>query len=160
MKSADNAIADRYKPILAELEEILRSEKDTTSIFKAVCNLLHHSIPHYTWVGIYILEDKTLRLKAYNGPAATEHTEIQIGRGVCGEAAKTGRTERVPDVSKDPRYLQCFLSTKSEIVVPIKDSRHVYGEIDIDSDELDSFSSADEIFLESVAQRLVPTARS
>jgi L-methionine (R)-S-oxide reductase len=72
---------------------------------------------------------------------------------VCGFAAKAGRTEIVSDVSKDPRYLQCFLSTKSEIVVPISNQGKVVGEIDIDSDQLDAFSSVDREFLEAVARK-------
>jgi len=32
-------------------------------------------------------------------------------------AAASGRTEVVDDVSADPRYLVCFPSTRSEIVV-------------------------------------------
>ena len=57
------------------------------------------------------------------------------------------------DVAKDPRYLQCFLSTKAEIVVPILNQGKVVGEIDIDSDQLDAFSSVDKEFLEAVARK-------
>ncbi|MDE1857613.1 MAG: GAF domain-containing protein [Thaumarchaeota archaeon] len=121
---------------------------------EAVVKLLNASVPGYTWVGIYVVEGKDLVLDAWSGPAATEHTRIPIGKGVCGFAAKAGKTEIVSDVSKDPRYLQCFLSTKSEIVVPIMDHDSVAGEIDIDGDRLDAFSSLDREFLEAVAKKL------
>ena len=39
------------------------------------------------------------------------------------------------NVRKDNRYLACFITTKSEIVVPIKRNNIVIGEIDIDSDK-------------------------
>ena len=116
--------------------------------------MLNASVPGYTWVGIYVVDGKDLVLDAWSGPAATEHTRIPIGKGVCGFAAKAGRTEIVSDVSKDPRYLQCFLSTKSEIVVPIMNQGSVAGEIDIDGDRLDAFSSLDREFLEAVAKKL------
>ena len=58
---------------------------------------------------------------------------------MCGAAAESGRTEIVGDVSADPRYLACFASTKSEIVVPIFDGGEVIGEIDIDGSDLDAF---------------------
>jgi len=96
---------------------------------------------------------KDLVLDAWSGAAATEHTRIPIGKGVCGFAAKAGKTEIVSDVSRDPRYLQCFLSTKSEIVVPISNQGTVVGEIDIDSEHLDAFSSLDREFLEAVARK-------
>ena len=108
-------------------------------------------LPGYTWAGIYIIEGADLVLKAWWGPQPTEHTRIPVGTGVCGAAAKSGRTEVVGDVSKDPRYLECFPTTKSEIVVPIKDGTRVYGEIDVDSDVLDAFGSEDQTFLEKLA---------
>src|SRR5437763_2638754 len=73
--------------------------------------------PHYSWIGIYLVAGHDLVLGPWRGPAATEHVRIPIGQGVCGAAAQSGRTELVPDVSRDPRYLQCFLDTRSEIVV-------------------------------------------
>lgn len=116
--------------------------------------LLNSSVPTYSWVGLYAVDEKDLVLDAWSGPAATEHTRIPIGKGVCGFAAKAGRTEIVSDVSKDPRYLQCFLSTRAEIVVPIFKEGVVIGEIDIDSDQLDAFSSLDREFLEAVAKKV------
>jgi L-methionine (R)-S-oxide reductase len=62
----------------------------------------------------------------------------------------------VPDVSADPRYLACFASTKSEIVVPIFDGREVIGEIDIDGSDLDAFDETDARFLEEIAAFLAP----
>jgi GAF domain-containing protein len=120
---------------------------------EAIVKLLNNTVPTYSWVGIYVVEGTDLVLDAWSGPAATEHTRIPVGKGVCGYAAKSGRTEIVSDVSKDPRYLQCFLSTKSEIVVPVTVQGSVVGEIDIDSDQLDAFSSVDREFLEAVAKK-------
>lgn len=115
--------------------------------------VLNSTVPTYSWVGIYMVDGDILVLDAWSGPSATEHTRIPIGKGVCGFAAKAGRTEIVSDVSKDPRYLQCFLSTKSEIVVPISSGGKVVGEVDIDSESLDAFSSVDKEFLEAVARK-------
>ena len=121
---------------------------------EATVKFLKSVIPGYSWVGVYIVEGKDLVLDAWSGPAATVHTRIPIGTGICGFAAKAGRTEIVSDVRKDPRYLQCFLSTRSEIVVPIFREKKVVGEIDIDSDQLDAFTSLDREFLEAIARRL------
>jgi len=119
----------------------------------ALVKALNSSVPTYSWVGVYAVEGKDLVLDAWSGPAATEHTRIPIGKGVCGFAAKAGRTEIVSDVSKDTRYLQCFLSTRAEIVVPVFKGDAVIGEIDIDSDQLDAFSTLDKEFLEAVARK-------
>jgi L-methionine (R)-S-oxide reductase len=121
---------------------------------QAVVDYLHDHVPHYSWVGIYWVEGSDLVLGAWNGPEATEHTRIPIGIGVCGAAAASGTTEVVGDVSLDPRYLACFPSTRSEIVVPIFSDGTVIGEIDIDSSALDAFGPDDQRFLERVAELL------
>ncbi len=121
-----------------------------------VVDLLHDRFPPYDWVGIYWVEGSDLVLGPWTGPQPTEHTRIPIGTGVCGAAAESGRTEIVGDVSSDPRYLACFASTKSEIVVPIFDGGEVIGEIDIDGSDLDAFDTTDARFLEEIAAFLVP----
>ena len=120
----------------------------------AAVRLLNEKVQSYAWAGIYLLNGNELRLDAWSGPEATQHLTIPLGKGVCGFAAKAGRTEIVSDVSRDSRYVECFLSTKSEIVVPILDRGKVLGEIDIDSDVLDAFSTLDKEFLEAVAKKL------
>jgi len=110
--------------------------------------------PHYSWVGIYWLEGDVLRLGPWSGREATEHVEITLGKGICGSAAASGRMENVPDVGNDSRYLSCFLSTRSEIVVPIFSRGRVIGEIDIDSDAAAAFGEEDERFLSLVADWL------
>jgi L-methionine (R)-S-oxide reductase len=142
---------EQAKELLVRLDSVVGNTKGKAAR-EAIVSLLN-SVPSYTWVGIYSVEGKDLVLDAWSGPAATEHTRIPIGKGVCGFAAKAGKTEIVSDVSKDPRYLQCFLSTKSEIVVPIFNQSSVVGEIDIDGDQLDAFSSLDREFLEAVAKK-------
>lgn len=121
---------------------------------QAVADYLRHHFPAHSWVGMYWVDGSDLVLGPWNGPEATEHTRIPIGTGVCGAAAASGRTEIVPDVSKDPRYLACFPSTKSEIVVPIFAEGKVIGEIDIDGSELNAFGPAEQLFLERVAEVL------
>ena len=121
-----------------------------------VVDLLHDRCPSYDWVGIYWVDGPDLVLGPWTGPEATEHTRIPIGTGICGAAAESGRTEIVGDVDADPRYLSCFASTRSEIVVPIFDGRTVVGEIDIDGSDVDAFDGTDARFLEEVAALLAP----
>jgi len=115
---------------------------------------LVNNFNHYSWLGIYLVEGNDLVLGPWKGPNATEHTRIPIGQGICGSAATSGKTEIISDVNADSRYLSCFISTKSEIVVPIKRENKVIGEIDIDSDIKDAFTVDDKIFLEKIADML------
>jgi GAF domain-containing protein len=141
--------------LLDTLTTLIRSETDFDKAAQDVCRKLRESVPHFNWVGIYMIEgDDTLVLKAWDGPAATEHVRIPIGQGICGLAVREGRTVIVDDVNKDPRYLACFLNTRSEIVVPIFAGGKVVGEIDIDSDKPSAFAAVDRQLLEAVAEEL------
>ncbi len=129
-------------------------QKDTSNVLQQVVNFLQKHFKQYNWVGIYVIQNDVLVLGPWRGKEATEHVRIPIGRGVCGSAAQRGKTEIVDDVSKDNRYLSCFLSTRSEIVVPIKKGIKVVGEIDIDSDVFAAFDKNDVAFLEKIADML------
>ncbi|MGA2665602.1 MAG: GAF domain-containing protein [Nitrososphaerales archaeon] len=152
MKNERHLDRAKAKELLVEVEAAAASASGSEARQKVV--KLLNGVPTYNWVGIYLVKGNDLRLAAWSGPAATVHTSIPIGKGVCGWAAKSGRTEIVSDVSKDPRYLECFANTKSEIVVPIHLDGRVVGEIDVDSDELNAHSSTDREFLEAVAAKI------
>lgn len=123
---------------------------------QAIVDLLAENFEHYSWVGIYVVVGGELLLGPWQGPEATEHVRIAVGQGICGAAAASGRTEIVEDVGEDDRYLACFASTRSEIVVPIVCDGAVVGEIDIDSDKPSAFGEADRLLLEQVAILLAP----
>ena len=125
-----------------------------TLLLQNVVTYLYDNFDKYSWVGIYLVNGDDLILGPWKGDQATEHIRIPIGKGICGSAAASGRTEIVPDVNTDERYLACFVSTKSEIVVPIKKYGRTIGEIDIDSDKKDAFKRADKEFLEKIADML------
>ena len=127
--------------VLVQLKSALSSEFADQALKNSV-KLLRENFEYYDWVGIYLVKDDSLVLAAYSGEAETEHVKIPIGQGICGLAAKQGETIIVPDVNEDSRYLMCFPSTRSEIVVPIKGTK-VLGEIDIDSNRLSAFNEQD-----------------
>ncbi len=139
---------------LAEIEAIL--DRDGDDVLGEVVESLHDGFEHYSWLGIYLVEGDDLVLGPWKGPEATEHVRIPVGQGICGAAAATGETEIVDDVNADSRYLSCFPSTRSEIVVPIAHEGRVVGEIDIDSDQPAAFGEDDRAFLERVAALIAP----
>ncbi len=142
-----------YDEVATRLEKIIRSGSQRKAITDFVCRELR-KIPHYSWVGIYEVAGSDLVLTSWSGPSATQHIRIPIGQGICGAAAASKETVVVPDVSKDARYLQCFLNTRSEMVVPILKDGSAKAELDVDSDQLDPFGDADRQFLDWVAQEL------
>lgn len=126
---------------------------DAQSAMQRAVEHLKAQLPHYTWVGIYLLEGQELVLGPFLGKPSP-HARIPLNRGICGAAASQQQTIIVDDVNSDPRYLACSLETKSEIVVPIMRDGQVLGEIDIDSDRPAAFGADDQRLLETVALAL------
>ena len=136
--------------VLEAVDAVVAEDGDARMMMDRVVEVLKERIPHYTWVGIYLLEGHELVLGPYRGKPSP-HTRIPLGRGICGAAATEKATIIVDDVNEDPRYLACSIETRSEIVVPIMRGDEVLGEIDIDSDRAAAFTYADRELLEQVA---------
>jgi len=140
---------EELKPKVTEITTnsvISREEK-----LLKICELLSDSIDYYNWVGFYFAspETKTLHLGPYVG-APTDHTVIPFGKGICGQVAVSNSNFVVPDVVAQDNYIACSFTVKSEIVVPLFVNGENIGQIDIDSHVINSFTEADERFLEFV----------
>ena len=129
----------------------------------------------YNWSGIYRLEGDTLVLDEYVG-AATDHTHIPVGRGVCGTAVAERANQVIEDVRELENYLACSLQTRSELVVLIYEAvpaetpiptlpplarssqqgegLKILGQIDIDGHQVGAFDSTDEALLTEMAKIL------
>jgi len=109
----------------------------------------------FDWVGVYLLneDDQELWLHNYIGEP-TEHAKIAVGEGVCGRAVAERTNQNVPDVSEEENYLACSPDTQSELVILIRAGDEIFGQIDIDSDEKDTFTEDDEVALIGVADKL------
>ena len=140
-----------FDKIKAELLKV--AHLSGKEVQKRTVEVLDQQVPYYNWTGFYWMNDvkSQLELGAYVG-AATDHTSIPYGRGICGQVALSGKTFEVPDVYAQDNYLACSLATKSEIVVPIYAQKKLVGQIDIDSHKLDPFTAEDHELLEWVAQ--------
>lgn len=98
-----------------------------------------------SWVGFYLALGESLFLGPFQGKPAC--VRIDFGKGVCGTSAKERRTIIAPDVGKFPGHIACDSRTKSEIVIPIINNKEIFGVLDIDSFELNSFNEIDEKYL-------------
>jgi GAF domain-containing protein len=69
---------------------------------------------------------------------------IPFDRGVCGACARSGAVQIVPDVDAFPGHIACSSSTRSEIVLPVRDGQGaLIAVLDIDSDREAAFDEAD-----------------
>jgi len=114
---------------------------------------LHDTMTRYNWVGFYIVDKEDPRFLDL-GPHVGSfgpHERISLDKGLCGAAASSRKTVVVNDVAKDPRYMAGSELVKSEIVVPVIVKSQLYGEIDINSYFVNTFSAEDQEFVESCA---------
>ncbi|HTS37144.1 MAG TPA: GAF domain-containing protein [Candidatus Solibacter sp.] len=58
--------------------------------------------------------------------------EIPLGRGLVGAAAESKQAVLVPDVKKDPRYVEANPETRSELAVPLSYKGKVIGVLDLE----------------------------
>ncbi len=132
---------------LNQIKDLVKSNPENLRL--QICQLLKEEVYHYDWVGFYQLNDGVLHLGDYAGKA-TDHTRIEVGKGVCGQVAEKKETIIVQDVSQEDNYIACSLDVQSEIVVPILRRGEFIAELDIDSHSPAPFSEDDQIFLEQV----------
>jgi L-methionine (R)-S-oxide reductase len=87
------------------------------------------------------------------GPHSGSFTPLEripLDRGLCGAAATIGKTVVVNDVAGDPRYIGSEM-VKSNIVAPIFVKNRVAAEIDVESYFAQTFSKAEQEFVEACA---------
>ena len=151
--------SELFRWLLIKVQEALTVDNSPSEHLKVVCAMLRENVPHYNWVGFYLVSTqkaRMLELGPYVGDA-TDHAEIPFGKGVCGQVAENLKPMIIQDVSQEANYLACSLKVKAEIVVPIFDeSKEFVGQLDIDSHLLRPFTQEDWYFLEHVARLVRP----
>ena len=142
-----------YEAVTREFLPRLAAASSEDAVYAAAVDALH-GLPHFDWTGVYVLSRPgTLTLGPYRG-APTDHVEIPVGRGICGQSAARDETVLVEDVGIEANYLACSIDTKSEIVVPIRVRGSYRAQIDVDSHTAAAFDAVDRSALEDLAERM------
>ena len=130
----------------------MRQFSSTEEKMEYLSTALFDSFEQYFWVGFYFPHEKEMVI----GPSAGPPACASIGyEGVCGAAYKSGKTVLVANVDEFPGHITCDPHSKSEIVVPVKNSDDkIIAVLDVDSDRLGAFNDTDAIFLEKLVREL------
>ncbi|MGR3501913.1 GAF domain-containing protein [Pseudaestuariivita sp.] len=132
-----------YDAARGSIAALTEGETDAVALMATVVCELHHADDRFDWTGFYrVTAPELLKIGPYQG----EHgcLVIPFSRGVCGAAARTGEVQLVDDVDAFPGHIACASSTRSEIVLPVYDSRGaLLGVLDIDSDQPAAFEARD-----------------
>jgi L-methionine (R)-S-oxide reductase len=139
--------------LLKEFGYFSQSARSVDALMEHIVQRLHATMTRYNWVGFYLL-DKTTKHALLLGPhvgSFEPHERVSLDKGLCGAAGSTGKTVVVNNVAADPRYLAGSELVKSEIVVPILVKKQFFGEIDINSYFVNTFTAEDQQFVEACA---------
>jgi len=141
-----------YALLRSQFASIADGESDALANTSNFVALLYHALDDVNWVGVYVMRDGELVLGPFQGKPAC--VRIALGSGVCGTAAATRETQRVPDVHEFPGHIVCDVDSRSEIVVPLVVAGNLVGVLDIDSPIPDRFSDSDQSGIESLCVEL------
>ncbi len=141
----------RYGRIYKQLESLLTATENTESRMATTVAVLHHKMDYFFWTGFYCLDGGVLTVRTYQGPVACQ--VLKKDNGVCWSTINGKETVIVSDVHQFPGHIACDSRSNSEIVVPIRSkSGEIFGVLDVDSKELNSFDEVDAMWLEKIVE--------
>lgn len=138
-----------YISLDSQLRALLGDETDALASASNFVALLFHAIEDVNWSGIYVLRGSELILGPFQGKPACVH--IEVGRGVCGTAAATLKTQRVADVHNFAGHIACDADSRSELVVPLLINGELIGVLDVDSPKVERFDAVDQKGIEKLS---------
>ena len=146
--------AERYAAVAEEIAAVLAGEPNLTARMATVASMLAASFEAFFWTGFYVVDparERELVVGPYQGTLGC--LRIAFGRGVCGAAAASGRTQLVPDVHAFPGHIACDGRSRSEVVVPVFEaSGRLIAVLDVDSDRPAAFDEVDVEWLEKIVR--------
>lgn len=143
---------EKYRELLPQIKALVEGESDTIANMANICAALKYSMDFF-WVGFYLINNGQLVLGPFQGPVAC--TRINKGKGVCGTAWEKQQAIIVDDVDKFPGHIACSSLSKSEIVLPVYNSKNeIAGVLDVDSDDYSAFDRMDEKWLKEILSLL------
>jgi sigma-B regulation protein RsbU (phosphoserine phosphatase) len=146
----------RGRMALCEVGRIITSSLDLEEVLSLIIDALNHVVP-YDAAGIFLIDAQTQKIedatvRGYDA-AMSSKLQLKVGEGVMGWAAKEGQVVIVPDVSKDPHYVNARPQTRSEVAAPLKSGDEVIGVFNLESDELNAYHEDDVDLLTAFASQ-------
>ncbi|NOD32989.1 MULTISPECIES: GAF domain-containing protein [unclassified Ruegeria] len=147
-----------YDTLTKTIAALTEGETDLVALMATVACEVHHSDDRFDWTGFYrVVDPGLLKIGPYQGGHGC--LVIPFDRGVCGAAARTGEVQLVPDVDAFPGHVACASSTRSELVLPVRNAAgEVIAVFDIDSNQPDAFSVDDAENLSTILSQTFASA--
>lgn len=148
-----------YAALAARIGALAAGETDTVALMATLACEIHQAHPLADWTGFYrVVAPELLKIGPYQGGHGC--LVIPFSRGVCGAAARTGKAQIVPDVAAFPDHIACSASTRSELVLPVRNRQGtLLGVLDLDSNTAAAFDEGDAAALAAILERSFADAR-
>lgn len=150
--------AEQFR-VISEVGRRITSILDVGQLLEEILDELNKAFG-YQVMGIALIEGDELVMKVSNPrdwqEAGVAPLRLPVGEvGVMAWVAKTGQPMRVPDVSKEPHYVQWppKAQTRSELAVPMLTKAGVIGVLNVESEKLDAFDESDLAVLQTLANQ-------
>lgn len=143
--------------ILHRISTRIAANLEPEALFHEIVEAIHQGLG-YTNVTLLLLdaEAQVLRASAWTGYGSTDRDRLQIplNQGVTGWVASHRQPLLIPDVRADSRYIGVDASIRSELAVPVQLGERLLGVLNVESTELDAFTSEDLSILTILATQL------
>ncbi len=139
-----------YSRLAARIDALTDGEDDAVALMATVACEVHHADKRFDWTGFYrVVAPEVLKIGPYQGGHGC--LVIPFSRGVCGAAARAGEAQIVDDVDAIEDHIACAATTKSELVLPVRDAAgKLIAVFDIDSNRPAAFTEDDAISIGAI----------
>ncbi len=153
--------------VLSDISEIMGSSLDLNYVFDRVMRVLVAELGIET--GRLVIHDdvtEQLVVQVAHGltPEQQSRAVYAIGEGITGQVYETGKARVVPDVRKDPDYLDRAANRKerdvpySFICLPIRSDRETVGAMGVDKRFVDDATLEKDVHLLTIVAALISQA--
>ena len=139
-QTLQNSTLQTLTEIAQEFSQILQLDELLGKISSSVRTLVRYDV-----FAIYLRENDSDILRHYFGVRFDERVrwnDIEIGKGLIGQAAQLRQPVLVDDTQKDPRYIASADGIRSEVAIPLILKGEVLGVLDFESEEIGKFTRA------------------
>ena len=132
-----------YPTLAKTVAALVAGETDEVALMATLACEIHHADDRFDWTGFYrVVRPGLLKIGPYQGGHGC--LTIPFDKGVCGACATSGAPQIVDDVDAFPGHIACAASTRSELVLPVRDGAgRLIAVLDIDSDRPAAFDRGD-----------------
>ncbi|MBM3736881.1 MAG: GAF domain-containing protein [Acidobacteria bacterium] len=148
--------SNRTLRTLSQLAQELSSILDVDELLDAVAKRIR-TLVNYHAFSVLLHEPSLNALRHRFSIRYDEQVKLQnipFGKGITGTAAASRQTVLVEDVLNDPRYIQTYAGTRSELAIPLVSQDQLVGVINLESERIGFFTEEHAQLLQLIAPQV------